>query len=344
MAAQEIRRQSSVPVLSPLSSPPPCTPADLPKGCPSLDPSATCPDDSEPVRCSQSRFSAKASAPERTSSAAGRPYRAAAYSIRFHSEPENRTEHSVWRGLPWFRLGRLLASGSCRSLRLNGTAPWWLLWGCARWPRSGTGGACFPFPFPTLPRDWGGNRLWVTPRGARSTPPRGTASARRPRRLPPDRGPLAYLAQRERCFGFGEDLDDALPGAFRLRDRLSHDHQAKPQGGPLAVVGEFDLDSVDLGRGAVLDGHVDLPVADGATQRSPRCMHSRTSARDNLMKMLRMPGRRLQFRRVGHEVSPCRSPLAAYGRRLRACWRSCATGGSATQRTCEKGCRPPVSG
>ena len=75
------------------------------------------------------------------------------------------------------------------------------------------------------------------------------------------RGALADLTLRERLVGIREHLDDALLGGFGLRRGLIGHLPPQPQGGSLALVGELDLDVVEAGSGAVLDGHDDLPVA-----------------------------------------------------------------------------------
>ena len=77
----------------------------------------------------------------------------------------------------------------------------------------------------------------------------------------PCRGALADLALRERRFGVREHLDDALFGRFWLRHSLVGHRAPQAQGGPLAVIGEFELDVVEAGGGAMLDGHDDLLVA-----------------------------------------------------------------------------------
>ncbi len=73
----------------------------------------------------------------------------------------------------------------------------------------------------------------------------------------PGGGALPDLALRERRFGFGEGLDDAL----RLGLRRGRHRPPEPQGWPFAVIGEFDLDIVEPGGSAMLDGHDDLSVA-----------------------------------------------------------------------------------
>ena len=50
-------------------------------------------------------------------------------------------------------------------------------------------------------------------------------------------------------------------GGFGLRRGLGRPCPAEAQGRPLAVIGEFDLDVVEAGGCAVLDGHDDLLVA-----------------------------------------------------------------------------------
>ncbi len=78
--------------------------------------------------------------------------------------------------------------------------------------------------------------------------------------LVPSSGAFADLALREGRFGFGEGLEDALFGRFGRRVSLGGVGLAQAQGGPLAVVGEFDLDVVEAGGGAMFGGHEDLPV------------------------------------------------------------------------------------
>ena len=76
----------------------------------------------------------------------------------------------------------------------------------------------------------------------------------------PGGGAFADLALRQRRIRVGERLEDAPFGGFGPRRRLGGIDLAQPQGGPLAVIGEFDLDVVEAGGGAMLDGHEDLPV------------------------------------------------------------------------------------
>ena len=82
----------------------------------------------------------------------------------------------------------------------------------------------------------------------------------------PGRGALADLALRERGFGVGEHLDDALLRGFVVRRIVVGGVLAQPQGGPLAVIGELELDIVEAGGGAVLDGHDDLPLSSAQVQ------------------------------------------------------------------------------
>ena len=70
----------------------------------------------------------------------------------------------------------------------------------------------------------------------------------------------------ERDVGFGEDVEDAPFGGFGRRGGIGGFHPAEAQRGPLAVIGEFDLDVVEAGGGAVLDGHDDLLVAAAQVQ------------------------------------------------------------------------------
>ena len=78
----------------------------------------------------------------------------------------------------------------------------------------------------------------------------------------PGRGLLPDLTLRERPFGVGKHLDDALLfGGFRLRHGFVRHRPPEAQGRALSVIGEFDLDVVEAGGGAVLDGHDDLLVA-----------------------------------------------------------------------------------
>ena len=80
------------------------------------------------------------------------------------------------------------------------------------------------------------------------------------------RGALADLALRERGLGVGEYLDDALLRGVVVRRIVVCGVLAQPQGGPLAVIGEFELDIVESGGGAVLDGHDDLPLSSAQVQ------------------------------------------------------------------------------
>ena len=82
----------------------------------------------------------------------------------------------------------------------------------------------------------------------------------------PGRGALADLALRERGLGVGEYLDDALLRGFVVRRIVVGGVLAQPQGGPLAVIGELELDIVEAGGGAVLDGHDDLPLSSAQVQ------------------------------------------------------------------------------
>ena len=78
----------------------------------------------------------------------------------------------------------------------------------------------------------------------------------------PGRGLLPDLTLRERPFGVGKHLDDALLfGGFRLRHGFVRHRPPEAQGRALSVIGELDLDVVEAGGGAVLDGHDDLLVA-----------------------------------------------------------------------------------
>ena len=77
---------------------------------------------------------------------------------------------------------------------------------------------------------------------------------------------LRILSLREWLLGLGERPDDALFGGVRLRRVLVGHRAAQAQGGPLSIIGEFDLDIVEAGRGAMLDGHDDLVVAPAQVQ------------------------------------------------------------------------------
>ena len=99
------------------------------------------PVDSAAAGCAESRSPARASSPERTSSAVPRPCRPAACSIRVHSASENRTVRGR-RGSPCVRPGGHGVAGSCRSLRVNRAVPWWRL---EAMPGStGRSGSCTP--------------------------------------------------------------------------------------------------------------------------------------------------------------------------------------------------------
>ena len=80
------------------------------------------------------------------------------------------------------------------------------------------------------------------------------------------RGAFADLGLRERLFGIGEDLDDTLLSGLLLRHGFVRNWPAQAKGGPLTVVGKFDLDVVDAGGCAMLDGHEDLVVAAAQVQ------------------------------------------------------------------------------
>ena len=82
----------------------------------------------------------------------------------------------------------------------------------------------------------------------------------------PGRGAFADLALRERRFGIREPLDDALFGGFGLRRGLGRACPAEAHGRSLAVIGEFDIDIVEAGSCAMLDGHDDLLVAAAQVQ------------------------------------------------------------------------------
>ena len=77
----------------------------------------------------------------------------------------------------------------------------------------------------------------------------------------PGCGAFADLTLRERRLGVGERLEDALFGGFGSRRGIGGLDLAQPQGGPLAVVGELDLEVVEAGGGAMLHGHEDLAVS-----------------------------------------------------------------------------------
>ena len=77
----------------------------------------------------------------------------------------------------------------------------------------------------------------------------------------PCSGAFPDLALGEGRLGVCERLEDAPFGRFGGRVSLGGVGLAQAQGGPLAVVGEFDLDVVEAGCGAMFGGHEDLPVA-----------------------------------------------------------------------------------
>ena len=58
-----------------------------------------------------------------------------------------------------------------------------------------------------------------------------------------------------------ERLEDASFGGLGLWRDVDRGHLAQPEGEPLAVIGELDLDIGEAGSGTMLDGHQDLPVA-----------------------------------------------------------------------------------
>ena len=95
------------------------------------------------------------------------------------------------------------------------------------------------------------------------------------------RGAFADLSLRERLFGVGEDLDDTLLSGLVLRHGFVRNLAAQAQGGPLPVVGKFDLDIVEAGRGAMLDGHDDLvvPAAQVQVAVTPGVEFRRTAKR-----------------------------------------------------------------
>ena len=68
----------------------------------------------------------------------------------------------------------------------------------------------------------------------------------------PGRGAFADLALRERLLGVGEHLDDALFGSVGMRRLVACGVVTQPQGGGVAVIGEFELDIVEASSGAVL--------------------------------------------------------------------------------------------
>ena len=77
----------------------------------------------------------------------------------------------------------------------------------------------------------------------------------------------------ERGVGLGEDVEDAagcgLRAAgcgLRLRRVVLRCLLAQPQGGARGVVGEFDLEVVEAGGVAMLDGHEDLAVSPAQVQ------------------------------------------------------------------------------
>ena len=65
----------------------------------------------------------------------------------------------------------------------------------------------------------------------------------------PGRGALADLALRERLFGLGDYLDDALLGGLGLRRGLVRHRPLQAKGRSLAVISELDLDIVEAGSG-----------------------------------------------------------------------------------------------
>ena len=79
--------------------------------------------------------------------------------------------------------------------------------------------------------------------------------------LVPGCGALPDLALGERRLRFGERLEDAPFRGFGPRRGITGFDLAEAQRGPVTVVGEFDLDVVEAGGGAMLDGHEDLPVS-----------------------------------------------------------------------------------
>ena len=61
--------------------------------------------------------------------------------------------------------------------------------------------------------------------------------------------------------GVGERLEVAAFGGFGLRRPPAWGRLAQPEGGLLSVFPELDLDVVETGSGAMLDGREGLPVA-----------------------------------------------------------------------------------
>ena len=77
----------------------------------------------------------------------------------------------------------------------------------------------------------------------------------------PGCGAFADLALREGRVRVGEHLEDSPLRCFRSRRGIGGLDLAQPQGQPLAVVVELDLDVIEAGGGTMLDGHEDLAVA-----------------------------------------------------------------------------------
>ena len=80
------------------------------------------------------------------------------------------------------------------------------------------------------------------------------------------RDAFADLSLRERFFGFGEDVDDTLLSGLLLRHGFVGNLPAQAQSRPLTVVGKFDLDVVEAGSGAMLDGQGDVPLSSAQVQ------------------------------------------------------------------------------
>ena len=84
--------------------------------------------------------------------------------------------------------------------------------------------------------------------------------------LVPGSGAFPDLALGQRRLRVGERLEDSPFRVIGPRRGIAGLHLAEPQRGPVAVVGELDLDVVDAGGGAMLDGHEDLPVSPAQVQ------------------------------------------------------------------------------
>ena len=82
----------------------------------------------------------------------------------------------------------------------------------------------------------------------------------------PGCGAFAELALREGCLGVGERLEDSPLRGFGPRRGIGGLDLAQPQGEPLGVVVELDLDVIEAGGSTMLDGHEDLPVSPAQVQ------------------------------------------------------------------------------